>query len=446
MFYYSVPGLQIEAPHVEGAESVLTPRGPRVPRRPRAALPARARPPPGAPRRAPGAPRRRRAARLPPRDRGDPRRRLEGRAAAGRPPGPPRRDHRPGRPQDGHQRAQLRRVLLHGRLRGRHHADLGQPGRGPAQPRATRSAGRSTSSDPASGKAYRLNERRPSSWSARAAGTCPRSHMLVDGEPMSGSLFDFGLYVFHNAKALLRRGTGPYFYLPKLESHLEARLWNDVFVHCAGHARRPAGHDQGHGPDRDHPRHLRDRRDPLRAREHSAGLNCGRWDYIFSFIKKLRERPQRRPAGPRAGHDDRALHARLQPARDQDLPPPRLPRRWAAWRRRSRSRTTPPPTRRRWPRSAPTRSARPATAMTAPGSPTRPWSRSPRRSSTALMPRPEPDRPRKRDDVHGHGRRPAGRVPDGTITEAGPAPPTSMSASATSRPGCAASAACRSTT
>jgi malate synthase len=116
-------------------------------------------------------------------------------------------------------------------------------------------------------------------------------HFLVDGKPISGSLFDFGLYFFHNAAQLIEKGTGPYFYLPKLESHLEARLWNDVF----GFAQDELGIPRG----------------TIRAtvlietilaafemdeilyelREHSSGLNCGRWDYIFSFIKKFRNRP-----------------------------------------------------------------------------------------------------------------------------------------------------------
>ena len=117
-------------------------------------------------------------------------------------------------------------------------------------------------------------------------------HFLVDGEPISGSLFDFGLFFFHNARTLLKNGTGPYFYLPKLESRFEARLWNDVFV---------AAQD-----------HLGIARGAIRAtvlietilaafemdeilwelREHSAGLNCGRWDYIFSYIKKFRNRKE----------------------------------------------------------------------------------------------------------------------------------------------------------
>ncbi len=143
------------------------------------------------------------------------------------------------------------------------------------------------------GRAYRLGERtatlmvRPRGWHL------DEKHVLVDGAPVSASLFDFGLFLFHNAEALLARGTGPYFYLPKLESHLEARLWSDVFAAAQDELGLPRG--------------------TLRAtvlietitaafeadailwelREHAAGLNCGRWDYIFSYIKKFRHRPDR---------------------------------------------------------------------------------------------------------------------------------------------------------
>ena len=82
---------------------------------------------------------------------------------------------------------------------------------------------------------------------------------------MSGSRFDFGLYLFHDAGRLLDRGSGPYFYLPKLEGHLDARLWNDVFTDFGGRRRALPGDDQGDGARGDDPRHLRDRRDPLRA-------------------------------------------------------------------------------------------------------------------------------------------------------------------------------------
>ena len=137
------------------------------------------------------------------------------------------------------------------------------------------------------GRIYRLDDEtatllvRPRGWHL------VERHMLVEGEPISGSLFDFGLYFFHNARELVERGTGPYFYLPKLESHLEARLWNDVF---------------NFAQDR-----LDVARGTIRAtvlvetvlaafemdeilyelRDHSAGLNAGRWDYIFSLIKKF---------------------------------------------------------------------------------------------------------------------------------------------------------------
>ena len=117
---------------------------------------------------------------------------------------------------------------VHGRLRGRQLADLGQLRRGAAQP-ARRRPPHDQLRQPR-GQAVRLNEKmatllvRPRGWHL------PEKHVLVDGQPISGSLFDFGLYFFHNAQELMARGSGPYFYLPKMESHLEARLWNDVFV------------------------------------------------------------------------------------------------------------------------------------------------------------------------------------------------------------------------
>ena len=146
--------------------------------------------------------------------------------------------------------------------------------------------------DSPEGKQYALNEEiatllvRPRGWHLT------EKHVLIDGKPISGGIFDFGLYFFHNTKTLIEKGTGPYFYLPKLESHLEARLWNDVFVL----AQRELGIPQG----------------TIKAtvlietilaafemdeilyelREHSAGLNCGRWDYIFSVIKKFRNIPE----------------------------------------------------------------------------------------------------------------------------------------------------------
>jgi malate synthase len=145
--------------------------------------------------------------------------------------------------------------------------------------------------DPATSKIYRLADRtatlivRPRGWHL------PEKHVLVNGEAVSGALFDFAVYLANNHEALARAGTGPYFYLPKMESHLEARLWNDVFL---------AAQDA-----------LGMRRGTIKAtvlietilaafemdeilyelREHTVGLNCGRWDYIFSFIKKFRNQP-----------------------------------------------------------------------------------------------------------------------------------------------------------
>jgi len=156
--------------------------------------------------------------------------------------------------------------------------------------RNLRDANARTISLSSGGKDYKLNEKtavllvRPRGWHLT------EKHVLIDGERISGSLFDFALYFLHNAKQLVANGSGPYFYLPKLESHLEARLWNDVFNFTQDACGVPRG--------------------TIRAtvlietifgafemdeilyelRDHSAGLNCGRWDYIFSFIKKFRER------------------------------------------------------------------------------------------------------------------------------------------------------------
>src|SRR4051812_27303761 len=147
--------------------------------------------------------------------------------------------------------------------------------------------------DTADGKRYRLNDTvatlvvRPRGWHML------ESNVLVDAAPISASLFDFGIHFYNNAQTLIERGSGPYFYLPKLESHLEARLWNDVF----NHAQDALGLSRG----------------TIRAtvlietilaafemdeilyelRDHAAGLNAGRWDYLFSIIKTFRERADR---------------------------------------------------------------------------------------------------------------------------------------------------------
>jgi malate synthase len=140
------------------------------------------------------------------------------------------------------------------------------------------------------GKRYALNPRtavlmvRPRGWHL------VEKHVTVDGRPASASLFDFGLYLFHNARALLDRGTGPYFYLPKLESHLEARLWNDVFLLAQRELGLPAGTVKATVLIETIPAAFEMHEILWELREHIVGLNCGRWDYIFSVIKKFRSR------------------------------------------------------------------------------------------------------------------------------------------------------------
>ena len=136
------------------------------------------------------------------------------------------------------------------------------------------------------GKHYKLHEKlavlfvRPRGWHLEEA------HVLVDGRPMSGGLFDFGVFFFQNAKEQLARGLGPFFYLPKLESHLEARLWNDVFVFAQEALGVARGSIKATVLIETLPAAFEMDEILSELREHSAGLNCGRWDYIFSFIKK----------------------------------------------------------------------------------------------------------------------------------------------------------------
>jgi malate synthase len=141
------------------------------------------------------------------------------------------------------------------------------------------------------GKQYKLNDKvatllvRPRGWHL------VEKHVLVKGRPISASLFDFGLYFFHNAQNLLKMGTGPYFYLPKMESHLEARLWNDVFNLAQDHVGVPRGTIRATVLIETILAAFEMHEILWELRDHSAGLNCGRWDYIFSFIKKFRHRP-----------------------------------------------------------------------------------------------------------------------------------------------------------
>ncbi|MDQ3855590.1 MAG: malate synthase A, partial [Chloroflexota bacterium] len=147
--------------------------------------------------------------------------------------------------------------------------------------------------DSPDGRRYRLNPTvatllvRPRGWHL------PEKHVLVDGAPVPGALFEFGLYLYHNVRTLLEMGTGPYFYLPKLESHLEARLWNDVFVRAQAELGIPRGTIRATVLIETLPAAFEMDEILYELREHSAGLNCGRWDYIFSYIKKLRNHPDR---------------------------------------------------------------------------------------------------------------------------------------------------------
>ena len=138
------------------------------------------------------------------------------------------------------------------------------------------------------GKKYKLNDKiatllvRPRGWHL------DEKHVLLGGKPISGSLFDFGLYFFHNAKQLIANGSGPYFYLPKLESHLEARLWNDVFNFSQDALGVPRGTIRATVLIETILASFEMDEILYELKDHSAGLNCGRWDYIFSFIKKFR--------------------------------------------------------------------------------------------------------------------------------------------------------------
>jgi len=142
--------------------------------------------------------------------------------------------------------------------------------------------------DPATGKKYRLNDS-TATLLVRPRGLHLRErHLAVDGRAVPGSLFDFGLYFFHNAHALIENGTGPYFYLPKLESHREARIWNDVFGHAQDTLGIPRGAIKATVLIETLPAAFEMDEILHELREHSSGLNCGRWDYIFSFIKTRR--------------------------------------------------------------------------------------------------------------------------------------------------------------
>lgn len=143
------------------------------------------------------------------------------------------------------------------------------------------------------GRRYQLNEQtatlllRPRGWHLL------ESHVTVDGEPISASLFDFGVYFFNNAKELVQRGSGPYFYLPKMESHREARLWNEVFNAAQDAVGIPRGTIRATVLIETLPAAFEMEEILYELQDHAAGLNAGRWDYIFSSIKTFRDRPDK---------------------------------------------------------------------------------------------------------------------------------------------------------
>ncbi len=162
-------------------------------------------------------------------------------------------------------------------------------------------------------KKYALNDKtallfmRPRGWHL------PENHLVVDGAVAPGGLVDFGLYFFHNAKELVARGAGPFFYLPKLESHLEARLWNDVFLRAQDKLGIPHGTIKATVLIETLPAAFEMDEILSELREHSAGLNCGRWDYIFSFIKKRANDPDAvLPDRGQVTMDKAFLHAYVQ--------------------------------------------------------------------------------------------------------------------------------------
>jgi len=163
-----------------------------------------------------------------------------------------------------------------------------------------------TYTDPTTGKDYRLGARRATLVVRPRGLHLPERHLLVGGRPVPGPLADFGLFFFHNARDLIAAGAGPYFYLPKLESHLEARIWNDVFVHAQRALGIPEGTIRATVLIETLPAAFEMEEILYELREHSAGLNCGRWDYIFSFIKTLRD-------DPHAVLPDRSQVTMLQP-------------------------------------------------------------------------------------------------------------------------------------
>ena len=329
-----------------------------------------------------------------------------------------RRDHRTGRPEDDHQRAQLRRRRLHGRLRRRDVAYLGQCGERPGAtcvtPCGARSATRIRVRQAVRALAAHRDALRASAWTPPARATRARRWR----PPSPGALFDFALFFFHIGEGRCSRGRRPVASTcPKLESHLEARLVERRVPPRPAAARLPCRNDRATVLIETLPAAFEMDEILWELREHSAGLNCGRWDYIFSFIKTRQRRSGRGAARSVAGHHGAAVHAGLHPARWCAPVIAAAPTRWAGWRRRSRSRTIRPRTTRRWTGCAPTRRARSATATTGPGWRIPRWCRWRARSSRRSMTGPN-QLERLREDVSVTAADLLA-VPEGTRTEAG---------------------------
>ena len=245
--------------------------------------------------------------------------------------------------------------------------------------------------DSPEGKSYRVGDR-PAQLVVRPRGWhLVESHVMVDGVPMSASLFDAGLYLFHNAAERIARGSGPYLYLPKLESHHEARLWNEVFVWAQAELGVPRGSVRATVLIETITAAFEMDEILYELREHAAGLNAGRWDYLFSVIKRFRgdtalespDRSQLTMTVPFMRAYTRAARA--------DLPPPR------GARDRRDGRVHPQPARPRGHRDGPRQGPRrqgarePATGSMGRGWPTPTWCRSRPRSSTRCSASAEPE-------------------------------------------------------
>jgi len=191
----------------------------------------------------------------------------------------------------------------------------------------------------ADGRTYQLNPNRSTLMVRPRGWHLDEKHVHIDGAPVSASLFDFGLYFFHNLRELLEKGTGPYFYLPKLENHLEARLWNDVFLTAQQEFGIPSGTIKATVLIETILAAFEMDEILYELREHSAGLNCGRWDYIFSVIKKFHRSPE-------FVLPDRALATNAARMR------------WVEWQRKSQLRMMKLQTQRLWQESVPTKNAR----------------------------------------------------------------------------------------